>query len=252
VNSLWLVALKRFWTSDRPLKWAGLFFFEFIVVLLGVLCAQLLQERFEVRREAKRFETIQALMDDQMRGVATMILTRGLQVPCVDEKLERVLAALDRNERADLSQTIKHPVRASGRLSIWSGDVPSLARKYVSAKDMNFYEYMATVSEFVDRDATREDSLWAVLALAEQGGAGMSDVEKAEVRKAAYQLEHAYEGFDKAAVALAPRFQKLGTPPSLKTIHAQHQGKAPCADQVRSGLRQYGTNKARAAAPARN
>jgi hypothetical protein len=234
-----LVFVKRFWASDRPLKWAGLFLFEFIVVLLGVLCAQLLQEYFESRREAARFETVQALINDQMRGVATMIVARGLQVPCVEQKLERVLSAVDKEERADLSSVIRHPPNASGRFTIWAGDVPSLARKYVSPEDMSFYEYMATVAAFVDREATREDSLWATLSLASRGGAGLSEVEKAEVRKAAYQLEHAYEGFDKAAVALSPRFRKLGTLPSIDAIRAQHAGDAPCGRAVRLGLQRY-------------
>jgi hypothetical protein len=234
-----LIFLKRFWASDRPLKWAGLFLFEFVVVLLGVLCAQLLQEYFEGRREAARFETVKALINDQMRGVATMIVARGVQVPCVEEKLETVLSAVDKGEKADLSAVIRHPPSLSGRFTIWAGEVPSLARKYVSPEEMSFYEYMATVSAFVDREATREDSLWATLALASTGGAGLSDVEKAEVRKAAYQLEHAYEGFDKAAFALAPRFRQLGTLPSIEGIRAQHAGDAPCAGEVRLGLQRY-------------
>jgi hypothetical protein len=234
-----LVLWKRFRASDRAWKWAGLFVFEFIVVLLGVLCAQLLQEYFESRREAQRFETVKALIDEQLRSVATMIVTRGLQLPCVDQKLTRVLEAVDNEEQVDLSQVIRHPPNTSGRFTIWAGDVPSLARRYVSPRNMTFYEYMATVAAFVDREATREDSLWATLALAADGGAGLSDIEKAEVRKAAYQLEHAYEGFDQAMLALTPSFRELGTLPSLDQIRVQHGDGTPCSQEVRLALQRY-------------
>ena len=227
---------KHRWLKSRPLYWAGLFVFEFIVVLLGVLVAQSLQERFENRREAERFETTQAVINEQIVNSQIGILSRGLQSACIRTNLATIREAVRNREAGDFSAIAGHPPHPPTSVSVWNGETAREARRYLAPEYVQMYDYLATVGAEVTAMRRLEEEWWASIMLAADGGANLTDAERTEVILASYKLDHAFEGWNQSVGPMLGRLWYLGLEPHLDVIEAMHQGDGVCAEQVRGYL----------------
>ncbi len=230
---------KRHWARSNPWKWAGLFAFEFVVVLLGVLCAQMLQERFEDRRERARFEATRAVIVSQARSVAEAVVVRDLQKNCVQSNLRQILASVESGQSGDFGIIVNHPARSAPKFDVWSGEVPTLARKYLEPEDLLFFEYIATLNDLLNRELQKEEPLWAHLQLAINGGANLSEAEQLAIKQSVFEIEHFYQAYGGASQQLLPQLMAMGLAPDPDRIIAQHREGAPCTAQVHEGAQNY-------------
>lgn len=234
-----LTFFKLRWPDFSLVKWVGLFAFEFVVVLLGVLTAQTLQERFQARQERESFESTRMALDEQFAQVGTAMVMRGLQARCVEANLQKIIAAVKNGESADLSAITTHPPYLSSALTIWNGELAARARTHMDSEAVGAYDFADTVSDGLKSSAQEEEAWWAVMALASDGGAGLNEIEKAEVLIAAHKLRHAYEGWERAPTTFETSFRLLDIEPDIDLIESYHSGKAVCAREVLADLLAY-------------
>ncbi|RPF71133.1 hypothetical protein [Aurantiacibacter spongiae] len=227
---------KRHWLRAQPLKWIGLFAFEFLVVLSGVLVAQSLQERFEQRREQERFAATRVVLDEQVEAAVTNFLSRALQARCVRANLATIRQAVSQGTAADLSAIVRHPPHSQSAINVWSGDTAREARRHLDPDEVRRYDFLASLSQDVIDLRRQEEEWWAAVLLASDGGAGLNEQERTEAMLAAYKLDHAYEGWDQAVPTLVGSLRVFGLEPDVDAIERSHQGDGVCAAEVRALL----------------
>ena len=230
--------LKRDWLKSAPLRWAGLFAFEFSVVLLGVLAAQSLQERFAARQDRASFAQTRSALDEQVQTVGSAMIMKGLQARCVSANLEAIVAAMESDAPLPAGTLTTHPPKGAVDLSIWNGDLAARARAYAEPEAVYAYEFMAAVSDGLVASAQNEESWWATIGMAE--AAQLPEDRRTHVLLAARNLLHAYEGWERAPATLDPMMTQLGVEPQWEWIERMHGGEAACASEVRDGLSALG------------
>ena len=225
--------IKRNWIKNRPLYWAGLFMFEFIVVLLGVLVAQTLQERFEKRREAERFEVTRAVLDEQVVNAHNGLLARGLQARCIRSNLATIRQAVADRDGRDLSAIAAHPPHPPTSITVWDSATAREARQYLTSQELQLYDYIARSGEEVTASRRMEEEWWASVLLAAQGAQTLTAAERTEVTLATLKLDHAFEGWDEGLGSMLGILWYLGLEADLDEIERMHQGDGVCAEEVR-------------------
>ena len=231
--------IKRGWAQTNPWKWVALFIFEFVVVLLGVLVAQRLQEQFEVRREAERFAVTKEVLDEQALSAGTNLLIRGLQAQCIRDNLTKVRTVVRSNAPDDISDLTAHPPHPPVTLSVWSSEVARDARRFLDPDTVRHYDYLHTMAENVTESRHAEEEWWANVIMATDGARSLSERERSDVVLASYKLDHAFEGWDRAGASFASILIQLGMEPDFDRIERIHSGEGVCREEVSSMLGQW-------------
>lgn len=234
-----LIFLKRNWAEGRVQRLGALFAFEFVVVLLGVFTAQLLQEHFDRRLDAERFEATREALNEQTEVAATSLMIRGLQAQCIRSNLERVIEAVERDQQVDLSNETAHPPHPAASMSIWSSEVIRDARRFMSPGSVKLYDDLAGQAADVTELRRQEEEWWAALLLARDGGQGLSDRRKTEVLLAAHKLQHAFQGWEYAITSMAGNLIRTGQDADFEYIERLHSGEGVCREEVRGILPEW-------------
>lgn len=232
---MFLLLKKRLNELDGP-KWVAIFVFEFVVVLLGVLAAQMLQERFQKQQARSAFEANRAALNRQLDNVGTGLIQRGLHAECVTQNLRAIVDALESGQRVPEGVFTTHPPKGSGELTVWDGALASQTRTYLTDSEVGAYEFLGLVAGDLRAAAQQEEIDWATLALAKNNAAGLGDAGRTQVLLAANNLLHAYEGWERAPATVAGLMETVGAKPQPERILAVHPEGALCREAVIGGL----------------
>ena len=150
----WFGKLKR-------RRWAALFLFEFMVVLLGVLAAQALQARFESqaeRREAKRSLTALETNAETI-GISAMIRMRGFA--CTQYRLRMIENAIATKSvpTVNLPPPEEVPITELG----WDGTTPGVISEYFGAERSKTFANLQLWTEALRRAQISEQRSWSML-----------------------------------------------------------------------------------------
>lgn len=230
------IALKqRIEQLDGP-KWAAIFVFEFVVVLLGVLTAQMLQERFEAQQAKSSFDASREALNRQLDNVGTSLILRGLQARCVTDNLRRIVESVEAGRSLPDGVFTTHPPRGFGDLTVWDGTLAAQTRQYLSPQEATAYEFLGLVAGDLRAARLDEERDWATLALAKNNAARLGDAGRTQVLLAANSLLHAYEGWERAPATTAGLMQAIGSQPnSDQILQIQPEGTL-CQTEVVAGL----------------
>ncbi len=230
------LALKQSLKNINGWKWAALFLFEFVVVLLGVLAAQMLQERFQAQQQKASFEANRIALNRQLDNVGTGFIQRGLQTQCVVKNLRRIVATVEAGRALPEGVFTTHPPKGAGELTVWDSELAAQTRKYLDDQDAGTYEFLGLIAGDLRSAAQREESDWATLALANNNVSQLGDAGRTQVLLAANNLLHAYEGWERAPATVAGLMQRVGARPDPNQIRAVHPEGALCRGPVLKGL----------------
>jgi hypothetical protein len=177
------VAAQR-WSWERWYRFAGLFLFEFVVVLLGVLAAQAVAEWADDRRMAREAEAQFAearLWAIEVARVQTYWATVG---PCLIGRARAVAQAAARGDTMSAS-AIGRPALPSSQMPSWSEDVRSAAIARIGKDRMDaIVESEANVQIMMETSLRIRDR-WSTFALLDPANGPPSDVDRSNVRLAA-------------------------------------------------------------------
>lgn len=231
--------LKSKWSETGLRKWIWLFGFEFLVVLSGVLIAQMLQERFEQQRDKARFQTTLNVLNEQLRDAGTSLIIRSLQTECVQSNIAEIRGAI-RSNSEDVSRLIfDDPPQPPAIISVWSSETAREARRYLSPDEVKSYDWISNLSDYVMSTRLEENKWWSQIKMAGDRLGNLTEDERSAVILATYNLEQAYATWEDAAPTIAYVMKQFEIEPELEIIKNMHDGKKVCAAEVRKQLPEF-------------
>ncbi len=195
----------------RPYRLVGLFVFEFVVVLLGVLAAQAVADWADDRRLAREAEAQFQLAREQAIRAARVQQYWSRVGPCLIERARGVGLAAARGETLSAS-AIGRPALPSVQMPSWDEDVRRAAIARIGAPRMEAIAYTESVMWILQESTLGIRDGWSTFALLDPEGGPPSDIDRANVRIAAVSV------VDKIRVLknneLAEQMEALGVAPS--------------------------------------
>jgi hypothetical protein len=207
-----LIRDLRFSGKTRHL--VGLFAFEFLVVVLGILTAQALADWSKDRAELRDMTAHKQRADAEIARLAATAIAYRRVIPCMDERMLIVMRAASADGRIDPATLVRPVVRAmsftalSDKTLILIADQhgPEIADRYAR----------------LENDARRSDDLVAQLASGwqslsiispEAGQVGSGD--RQEARIVASRMRSTLRTLDKASQNIVGYAGALGLEPKL-------------------------------------
>ena len=176
------------WRRDlRPARLAGLFLFEFVVVLLGVLAAQWVADWADDRRLARE-AAVQYAQARQQSILAATVQKYWSQVgPCLRERAKAVARAASAGETMT-SATIGRPALPMVQMPSWDEDVRRAAIARYGQDRMDAIEFFEGRTQIMTETMIRIRDAWATFALLDPANGPPSDIDRANVRAAAISV----------------------------------------------------------------
>ncbi len=171
----------------RARRLAGLFAFEFVVVVLGVLVAQSLQEYASALRDRSDMHARRAHADFQIADLRTVSEYWLKLAPCLASQMDRVLGAVAVQKtpaRADIAT----PAYFWSLLSQWDEKSLSTLRRSEGDEVASNYVSLVDVAAVETDLIGRLSSEWPAVTLAGQSEGSMDLADRAAVRLAALRI----------------------------------------------------------------
>lgn len=169
------------------------FFWELLIVFIGVLVALWAQQLFNdlsSRAEASRAKTD---LDEEIGRNFGVLRERQRTQACVDRRLDEIATHLDNLSRGEVRQA----PRWIGRPQFWGmidrrWDVASQSGRVslLSSEELNAYSRIYAILDYVEDHMDKEEMLWAQLRSLE-GQRQLSDQSIFEMRRLLSQARHA-------------------------------------------------------------
>lgn len=203
--------------STRPRIWryAGLFVFEFVVVLLGVLAAQMLQESvLDARARSDARVTVERAAKEAANFRATSEYWLSA-APCLEARMDQLM----RTAAAGTDDPAVHGPRPRMPLSdftAWSETTIIAARQVYGEGLVSDYSGLRTMAEKMAEDSHELAGDWALLGLVDPALGPVAREDRLNARVAAGRIKGRLASLQITAthmVATAERLQ-IGTDPS--------------------------------------
>lgn len=176
------MAVRRWWSGRDKARIAGLFAFEFTVVVLGVLTAQAVADWSRDRTARRDMLASKAEADQQAARLAAASVAYGRVIPCMDGRMMLIMRAASSGQPLDPAMLVRPTVR-SDPFTPLSGENLIHLRKYYGREVANSYVRLAgNHGRFVELVAALADG-WQSLTIIspEAGRVGPGDRQEARV-----------------------------------------------------------------------
>jgi hypothetical protein len=155
----------------RGRRLAQLFLFEFVVVLLGVLAAALLQDWFAERKDARSAQAAVAALDEETGRFVTSAEYRLRAHECETARLAR-LGELIRTGGTATEAERDSPIMPMPVITDWSEDTKQLVTRHVGQQAVNRYGALRLLAQMISERQRQLEDQWAdFLLLAPGAGA---------------------------------------------------------------------------------
>lgn len=169
---------------------AGLFVFEFVVVLLGVLAAQTVAERADVRRLGREADAQMKLAIESAIEVARAQKHWAKVGPCMSERARTVARAAANGETLAAS-AIGRPALPFREMPSWDEDVRRAAFTRFGRDRMDAIDYFENRTQVIAETSGRVRDGWSTFTLLDPANGPPSAVDRGNVRIAAISvLDH--------------------------------------------------------------
>ena len=210
----------------RGRRLIALFLFEFIVVVLGVLAAQLLQDRFAQRNEARRAREAVMALAEESANFLTIAEYRIRADECESKRIARLasLAASGDTARPD---DLKPPIMPMPTITAWSDDTRSAVMRYAGAKDVRAYDLMSLYARMISERQRRLEDQWADFRLLSPKAGKLTPDGRTAVMLAASRAGGLLDAIDNNAYSMTK-----ASPPAKETTEVMKRMsklKHPCA-----------------------
>ena len=190
-------AVRKYFTSSRlalderklrrARRLAALFLFEFVVVVLGVLAAQMLQEYFA---DARAQREVAATVERARREAAGFRATSEYWLaaaPCLDRRMDELMrAAAGGVDRPELhGPRPRMPLSAS---TPWSEATMNAARQIYGDEEVSVYFALHIMAAKMAEDSHELAGDWALLGLADPRLGPVSREDRINARLAAARM----------------------------------------------------------------
>lgn len=204
-------AVREWWGSGRGRHALRLFAFEFIVVMVGVLAAQALQNWGAHRSALGQMEEARARARRQLSADLVNVLAWKKAVPCLDQRMVEIMRAtakgsLDRNMAQRPSLATFVPIRMDDQSELL------LRARYGNAEGDAFTAIAGDIDHAAYDIGTVVHS-WGRLNLADPALGPINQFDRNEVRSAAADIRAELRGLDLALGDVVERSAAIGVHP---------------------------------------
>ena len=180
-------AVREWWEDGRGRRLAGLFLFEFVVVLLGVLAAQWLQQR---QQELALRDDARALLADGRESHESMVarsLHWRIYGPCVTARADSIARAASEGRTMTRAEIGRPALPSTGPVN-WTPALLRAAIGLMGREKILDYQALEANSRINDNITDRIASDWAVFNLLDPAYGKPSAQDFANVRLAAVRV----------------------------------------------------------------
>lgn len=207
----WRAWVVSEFARQRVRRLSGLFVFEFVVVVLGVLVAQSLQDYASELRDRSDMRAQRARADFQIadsRSTSEFWLVLG---PCLSSQMDRVMAAVATGATPD-PRDIATPPFFTSRISPWSEQSVLTLRRQEGDEVAAHYVSLVDIAAFQTDHVRRLAHEWAPLSLADPGLGPLTESDRAAIRLAAARVQAELERIVSNSKSAIRRANALGIP----------------------------------------
>jgi hypothetical protein len=219
------------WRGWRGWRLAGLFVFEFTVVLLGVLAAQWLAAEADERRERRLAAETHASMNEELQQLVTT-LTRDLRAArCVYQELAATMRSIDApTEEPRWSMPL--PLMITPRISEWGDERRVLMERYYGPQVVTWHENLVTVTGFIAENQREMERNFATIRLLRDDFGPVSPTDRTAIRLSISQAmqNNGFLGANAGQLTVFLRAQ--GFQPDEAALAAGAASGLLCADQL--------------------
>lgn len=144
----------------RGRRVAALFVFEFVVVLLGVLAAQLLQGWFADRGDARRAREAVVALDLEAKRFATVAEYRLRAHACETGRLARLMKIIRSGEVADEAERVT-PIMPMPLVTEWSDATRAVVGRHETNRALNRYDSLRLMGQMISERQRQLENQWA-------------------------------------------------------------------------------------------
>ena len=172
----------------RARRLAGLFLFEFVVVVLGVLVAQMLQEYFVDARARREVAATVERARQEAAGFRATSEYWLAATPCLERKIEELMrAAAEGVDRPELQ--LPRPRIPFSALTPWSEATMNAARQIYGNEEATVYFALQTMAGKMAEDSHELAGDWDLLGLADPRLGPVSREDRINTRLAAARIK---------------------------------------------------------------
>lgn len=219
-------AIRNWRFSGKARHWAGLFAFEFIVVVLGVLTAQAVANWSRDRTALRDMLANKGRADAQIAFLAATSIAYGRVIPCMDRRIIGVMKDASDARQVDPRILIR-PVLWSLPYNELTGESLLILRATFGNDVSENYERIA---EDVVRSNQLVDSLardWEALSIISSDSGTVGPGDRQEARILASRMRSTLRSLGKMSGNIGYRSRNLGIVPTLGPSQRLPEG---CAD----------------------
>jgi hypothetical protein len=149
----------------RPIRGRGrrlssLFLFEFVVVVLGVLAAQLLQDWFGRRAEERRANEAVAAFEQEAQQLATTSAFRVRTHECEANRLQQLIRVARAGASATLEQRAM-PLMPMPVITPWEEGTRSAVRRHAAPEVLQRFDALRVLATMMGERQRRLEDQWA-------------------------------------------------------------------------------------------
>lgn len=175
-----------------------LFAFEFVVVLLGVLAAQMLQERFTDARERGAAKSAMDRARSETSGFRSTADYWRSAAPCLDRNMDALMRSVAASKTIDPALTAR-PRMPLTALTPWGEDTIGAARQVYGDSVVSAFFALQTMAAKMSRDSDDLAGEWALLSLVDPSLGPISSEDRINARVAAGRIKGRLESLEVSA-----------------------------------------------------
>lgn len=224
------------WHQIKSRGFVGLFFFELLVVTLGVLLAQEIADRANHRKELAAMEAAKARADLEMGDAAMVGRLWGKLGQCIGEDLEAVFRAARSNDPIDGALLDPPGTFITAVMPLDERTKLLIRERYGDDAAYN-YDRMQRLSQRFDAKADGLADLWGRLQLFNPRNGGIDTADQALIRETAAIIKADLEAARSTAREMVRVGDRLKVRP--KIIGEYGRFARDCGDYREMGRRMY-------------
>ena len=219
-------AIRGWWSSDKALHLAGLFAFEFVVVVLGVLTAQAVANWSRDRAARSEMLVSKSLADVQIAHMAARVIGYRRTIPCMEQRVVQIMRAASGEGEVDPAM-LERPLLPSFPFTNFTDEGRLQLRGQFGDDITGKYQRIAEYSDRTKDNLKQLADDWQTLAIINPDYGKVGTGDRQEARIVASRMLSTLRSLWQVNVNIGNRARELGIAPRLD---AQLRLPDGCAD----------------------
>lgn len=232
--------LRGWFGKLRRRRWVALFFFEFMVVLLGVLVAQALSESLEEKARERYAEDAMEALRVELEILDREIEKRRRSYLCTTYRLGLMQKRIS-GEETTIPHRMFHPPTASlSTFSGWDSETISSMRRYVDAGQIQAIVRIGELSKHLEEQQRIEREAWSGIHMISDDLGEPSDTDRAAAKRGLVEGKLAIGSILTTAQALREGIVQLGVDSDFSDLVLFRDASDPCDQAIGYTMEEQG------------